>query len=160
MALPPGGVFADDKDLYVDSALLQDWWPIDFKFDRVKLTLNITTRETLPFEAKLLRKKKQEALDQQNHPAKDLVLKKIDVPYSTAQWPTVDLTMNPSYDSHSHVTQDNYSLLAVGDFGYLPTRLYAAGDLGSHNISDLRLSAGRDDSEAGLLGPAHASSFL
>jgi hypothetical protein len=160
MALPPGGVFADDKDLYVDSALLQDWWPLDYKFDRLRLTLNITTRETLPFEAKLLRKKKQATLDQQSQPAKDLVLKKIDVPYSTAQWPTVDLTMSPSYDSRSHGARGDYSMLAVGDFGYLTTRLYAAGDLGSHNVSDLRLSAGRDDSEAGLLGPAHASSFL
>ncbi len=158
-ALPPGGVFADDKDLYVDSALLQDWWPLDFKFDRLRLTLNITTRETLPFEATMLRKKKQEALAQQNRPAKDLVLKKIDVPYSTAQWPTVDLTISPSYDSRGHGASGDYSMLAIGDYGYLTTRLYAAGDLGSHNISDLRLNAGRDDYEAGLLGPAHASSF-
>ncbi len=159
MAVPPGAIFADDKDLYVDSALLQDWWPLDYKFDRLRLTLNITTRETLPFEARKLRQKKQEALAQQTQPAKALVLKKIDVPYSIAQWPTVDLTMSPSYDGQSHGTRGDYSMLAVGDFGNLTTRLYAAGDLGSHNVSDLRLSAGRDDFEAGLLGPAHASSF-
>jgi len=159
IALPPGGVFADDKELYVDSALLQDWWPLDFKVDRHRMTLDITTRETLPFEAKLLREKNQARLAQQSQPTKELVLKNIDAPYSAAEWPTVDLTMSPSYDSQQHFLRDDYSLLAAGDFGYLTSRLYAAGDLGHGDVTDLRLSAGRDDYQARLLGPARASSF-
>lgn len=159
IALPPGSVFAEDKDIYVDSDLLHEWFPLNFATDMHRMTLNITTREALPFQARKSRDKAHQRLAQQNQPAKDQTFKKIEIPYEAAAWPSVDLTFSPSYDSTSHATQSDYSMLAAGDFGYLTSRLYAAGDLGQNNVSDLRLSFGRDDYESKLLGPAHASSF-
>ncbi|MEZ0223313.1 MAG: hypothetical protein ACAH83_02075, partial [Alphaproteobacteria bacterium] len=157
--IPPGSVFARDTELYVDSDLVHTWMPLDFNVDRNRMTLGITTRETLPFEAKGLRDKKRKALAQQGVSVKDQTFKKIDIPYEAAQWPTVDLTISPSYESTSKTLRTDYSALAVGDFGFLTSRLYAAGNMPDDTLSDLRLSFGRDDYEKKLLGFMRASSF-
>lgn len=159
VTIPPGSVFARDNELYVDSGLLHEWMPLDFSVDMHRMTLGITTRETLPFQAKGLRDKRHQAFAQQGVAVKDQTFKKIDIPYEAAQWPTVDLTISPSYDSTDKGLRTDYSALAVGDFGYLTSRLYVAGNMPNDDLSDLRLSFGRDDYEKKLLGFAHASSF-
>jgi hypothetical protein len=157
--IPPGSVFAKDADIFVDSDLLHEWMPLDFSVDIRRMTLSITAREALPFQAKNLRDKKRQALTQRGVAVKDQTFKKLDIPYEAAQWPTVDLTISPSYDSTDKGMRTDYAALAVGDFGYLTSRLYAAGNLPDDSLSDLRLSFGRDDYEKRLLGFMKASSF-
>ncbi|TAL27848.1 MAG: hypothetical protein EPN97_16180 [Alphaproteobacteria bacterium] len=157
--IPPGSVFSRDAELYVDSDLLHEWMPLDFSVDMRRMTLGITAREALPFQARDMRDKKRQALAQRGVAVKDQTFKKLDIPYEAAQWPTVDLTISPSYDSTNKGLRTDYSALAVGDFGYLTSRLYAAGNMPDDNLSDLRLSFGRDDYEKKLLGFMKASSF-
>jgi carboxypeptidase family protein len=156
--IPPGSVFFSDKDLYVDADLLHGWMPLDFTLDLHRMTLGITTREALSFQARKTRAKQHQVLAQQAA-VKDQTFRKIDIPYAAAQWPTVDLTASPSYDSTNKNLRTDYSALAVGDFGYLTARFYAAGDVPHDDLSDLRLSFGRDDYEKKLLGFSHASAF-
>ncbi len=157
--VPPGGIFAGDSDLYVDADLVHAWMPLDFGVDLHRMTLSITTRVALPFQEKLKREKQHETLNQKGEPAKPQTFKNVDIPYEAAQFPTIDLTVSPSYDRGTKKFTSDYSVLAEGDFGYLTSRLYASGDLADKTLSDLRLSFGRDDYEKNLLGPLHASSF-
>jgi hypothetical protein len=162
--LTPADMIAKDQDLLIDSALLQKWLPLDFTVDLLRMSLNIHPREPLPYQDEQARLKKYAKLTQQKSEGqniKEAKLQKIETAYEGAQWPAVDLTFAPTYDSASKTKQANYSVLAGGDFGYLTTHLYAAGNLEDNNsISDLRLSLGRDDYERNLLGPLHASSYL
>ena len=158
--LQPGQVFAHNGDVYVDAALLQAWWPLGLKADFRLMTLDITPRERLPFQEKLERERRRQGLEQGGKkPAGPEKLKRVDVPYEAAGWPVTDLTFNTNYDSSSNNWQNAYSLYSVGDFGFLTSRLYAAGDLTDDVLSDMRISFGRDDYERKLLGPLHASSF-
>ena len=163
-ALPPDSMIVKDQDLLIESSLLQKWLPLDFSINLQGMTLNIHPREPLPAQEEAERKKKYAKIAQQknNNDNSPLAkIKKVDADYEGAQWPTVDLTFSPAYDGESREQKADYSILAGGDFGFLTTHLYAAGDLKSQDrLSDARLSLGRDDYEKNLLGPLHASSYL
>jgi len=163
--IPPGGMITKEGDILVDSTLLQKWLPLDFATDLQRMVLNIHPREALPQQQEAERQKRFAKLQQQNNNnnnanSSSAKVKSIDTEYEAAQWPTVDLTVSPAYQNTTPTQQAQYSLLAGGDFGFLTTHLYAAGDLASQALSDARLSAGRDDYQRNLLGPLHASSFL
>lgn len=157
--MPPDGMIVQDQDIFIDATLLQKWLPLDFAVDLQAMSLNITTREDLPFQEARWRKKMHDKLSQQHEKTEDTKAKTISQAYEALQWPSVDLTFSPSYLSSSRKTSADYSALAVGDFGYLSSRLYIAGDPKEDSLTDLRLSFGRDDYERRLLGRLHASSF-
>jgi hypothetical protein len=152
VTIPPGGILHIDQDLFIDSALLQQWFPLDMSVDRYSMTLHLVAREALPFEKKILR-------EQQKQPAKDVTWKALDYPYSAVSLPFTNVTFGPSYQSRGNQGQAGYSILSAGDMGYMTSRLYAAGNLGDQVVSDLRFSMGRDDYGRNLLGPLKASSF-
>ena len=156
----PENMFVKDQDLFIDSRLLQKWFPMDFSVEIQNMALHITTHEALPYEEARLRKKLHANLAQKKKSSEDIEFKDIDEPYAALQWPSVDLTVSSGYQSEGKTIGTNYSALAVGDFGYLTGRLYAAGDSSQKYLSDIRLNFGRDDYEHRLLGPARASSFL
>jgi hypothetical protein len=161
--IPPGSMIVKEGDILVDSALLQKWLPLDFAIDLQRMVLNIHPREALPQQQEEERRKRFTRLQQQNNNnanSSSAKVKSVDTEYEAAQWPTVDFTVSPAYQNTAPTQQAQYSLLAGGDFGFLTTHLYAAGDLASQVLSDARLSAGRDDYQRNLLGPLHASSFL
>lgn len=157
--LPPGSILAKDQDLFIDAELLSQWFPLNFSVNRYTMTLAVTTREPLPFEEKLLRKKRRDALEQQKTPQKEVTYKAVDYPYASANVPFVNLTVSPSYQSEGQEKRSDYSLLASGDLAYMTTRLYAGGNFNGDSLSDLRLTMGRSDYRRDLLGPLGASSF-
>jgi len=157
--LHPDSIIVRDRDLFIDSSLLQKWFPLDFSVDLPGMVLNIATREALPFQEARWRKKMHDKLSRQQEKSRDEKAETIGQAYEALQWPSLDLTFSPTYKSSTRETTANYSALAVGDVGYLTSRLYAAGDLNQQSLSDMRLSFGRDDYERRLLGPARASSF-
>jgi hypothetical protein len=162
--VPKDGVLSIGGDLYIDSKLLSQWFPLDFAFDEKLMTLGIHSREALPFQEKALREKSHTALEQQKAGAPNAgapAYKQVELPYAGLQVPFIDLTASPSYDSKSRQASAAYTAIAAGDIGYMTTRVYAAGDpLGSKALSDLRLSAGRQSYDGTLLGPAKATYFL
>jgi hypothetical protein len=158
--VPPGSLFFKDKDIFIDTVLLQKWLPLDFSVNLKRMVLNITTRENLPYQAARWRKNLHTKLEQKENVPQEKSFKKIEAPYEAAQWPSLDLTFSPSYQSSDQRAQATYSLLAGGDLGYLTSHLYAAGNLNDKQVSDARISLGRNNYERNLLGPLHASSFL
>jgi len=158
--IPPGGLFSRDQDIFIDTALMQKWFPLDFSVDLQRMVLNIVPREKLPYQAAIWRKKLHARMEQKENAPQERPFRNIEAPYEAAQWPSFDLTFSPSYKSSDRLTQATYSVLAGGDLGYLTSHLYAAGDLNDKQISDARISFGRNDYEKNLLGPLHASSFL
>ncbi len=183
----PDDIIVKDDDFFIDAALMQKWMPLEFEMDKEGMSLNIATRESLPYMEALLRKKKYATLAKANEPPAPGEYDKILQPYSAAQWPSVDLTVTTAYQSEGRALQTDFSTIAGGEFGYLTVRLFASGNyeqkyapLNSDNqlatgisnsgilrndnpgnkiISDLRLTAGRSDYEGNLLGPAGATSF-
>ncbi len=185
---PPGSMIVKDQDIYIESTLLQTWFPMNFSLSRENMTLDISTRESLPHMEALMRKKLQAKLASQKKSPEDIEYKNIYSPYSVVQWPSVDLTLSTAYQSEGRALQTDFSTVAAGEFGYLTTRLYAVGNYeqkytarnsdsdlitgisGADNLandnsskkvlSDIRLSMGRTDYERKLLGPIRASSYL
>lgn len=156
----PGMVIPRDNDLYIESSLLSKWLPLDFSVDLQRMVLSVTAHETLPYQASAWRKGLHEKLKQQQKaPVEDIKYTKVDTPYGALEWPSIDLTLSPSYQSTTGEIQTNYSALAAGDFGFLTARLNASGNFDEDYLTDLRVSLGRDDYYRELLGPLRASSF-
>lgn len=156
--LPPNSVLTKDGDLFVDSDLLQRWFPLDFLMNRYNMTLLLNAREKLPFQEKLARKKSRDALSQKQAP-KEITFKTVDIPYEPMTTPFVNMTFSPSYQSQTNEKRADYTIIAAGDLGYMTGHLYAGGDLNERVFSDLRLRVGQDDYTRTLLGPLGASSF-
>lgn len=155
-----GSMIARDGDLFIDSTLLQKWLPIDFTVDLPGMLLNIATRESLPYQEALWRKKMQTRLMQKQKDLRSADAKMLDTPYKVFQFPSIDLSLSPSYDKPTRTHRKDYSVLATGDLGYLSTRLYFAGNPGERDVTNVSLNLGRTDFKRRLMGPLRASSFL
>ena len=46
------------EDIYVDTTLLSQWFPVDFEFDLSRLLITVTSREPLPLEARRERRRR------------------------------------------------------------------------------------------------------
>jgi hypothetical protein len=158
MPLPAGSMLEKNQDLFIDADLIQRWFPIDFLFDSYNMTLLLNTREPLPFEERMQREKRRKMLGQQPAP-KEVTYKTVDYPYQAAEFPFVNMTFSPSYQSQDSQSRADYSIIATGDLAYMTAHLYAGGDLNQKVFTDLRLTLGQNDYERNLLGPMKASSF-
>ncbi len=161
--LPKDSVISTGDALLIDAKLLSDWMPLDFNFDDKNMVLSIHSREPLPMQEKAAREKLHTALEQQKalKVPGQAAYKQVELPYAAVGAPFVDVTAGASFDSKSHSRDENYTVLAAGDLGYLTTRLYASGDpTNGKLLGDLRISAGRQSYEPDLLGPLKATYFI
>lgn len=159
--LAPNTVFVTDYDIYVDTAVLEQWFPVSFSIDTRKMVLNIKGLETLPFHLKQARQKQLEVIERQKAAAakaKEYTL--VSEPYKLYSTPFMDFSINHNYRNHAgtkHSTQ--YSVQAGGDLGELTTETFASGSTDNSLIDTLRIKGQRVDETGHLLGPLHAKSF-
>ena len=160
----PAGLRQEADDLYVDSALLASWLPIDLAVDLHQLAVKVTPREKLPLQLRLEREKK---LARSAGAGKAAELPRQELPYRLLDGPLVDATLRygrrgdfaraGGFEPESSDTLE-YSLLATGDLLFLEANLFLYGDLGG--ILDSRLSLGRKDPDGRLLGPLRAREVM
>jgi hypothetical protein len=147
-------------DMYVASRLLARWLPLDLAVDLSNLALRVTPRETLPLQARLQR------LERGSQPIRrgaylDPGYPRYRLPYSLADTPFIDQTMSIDYRSAA-----GRSVAAAAYSGYLTADLLgmeAALHVSSSKqvpSPDLRFTIGRNDPDAGLLGPLHARTVM
>jgi hypothetical protein len=148
-----------EDDIYVESELLSKWLPLDLSFDTGGLIINVSPRETLPLQAKLQREKIGNAQDDSDTDGASL--RNFDTPYDWLDRPFLDQTiesdMSRSSDGKTSTVQ-KYATAAAGDLLGLQSNLYLSGT-NQNPWSEHRLTMGRNDPDAHLLGPLHARAF-
>ncbi|GJL77920.1 MAG: hypothetical protein NPINA01_09090 [Nitrospinaceae bacterium] len=152
----PNLVVLYPEDIFVDSTLLAKWFPVDFEFDLSALLVKVTAEVPLPFEEKLKREKAHARLgrgtrERPKYPRKE-------PPYRLLSWPAINSSYNFDYNSETREFGVDSSNLVSGDFLFMNTDVFIAGDR-EDNLSSLRLRMGRQDPDGELLGPLRASEF-
>ena len=150
-------------DIYVSSTLLARWLPVDIGVDLPSLSLTITPREKLPMQAGLERRQRGQAKGARDR-ASDPGFARHDAPYNLASVPFIDQTIGLSMSDtgSGRRTESNYSAYLTSDLLGMQASLFATRNPGDprNPSGQLRLTLGRNDPDAGLLGLLHARTAL
>jgi hypothetical protein len=153
-ALDPAQFKLEQDDIYVSSAVLARWLPVDLDVDMSDLVLRVHAREQLPLQAR----KARSTLRQQGAALADPGYPRQGTPYERAGMPFIDQTVGIDM-SRGRKPDTSYSAYLTGDLLGMQAAVYAnrgQADTGQA----LRVTLGRTDPDAGLLGPLHARSAL
>lgn len=159
-ALDRSQVKLQADEIYVASRLLTRWLPVDLDVDMPSLTIKVRPREQLPLQARLTRRERGREAGRSGGYL-DPGYPRLAIPYRLADLPFIDQTASASV-ARSGAQRE----VATSYTGYLTTDLLGmeAALYASYNPRDphsgLRLTLGRNDPGAGLLGPLHARSAL
>lgn len=153
----PVQVVVEPDDLYVSITLLEAWLPVELEIERSSLVLRVTPLEVLPLQAHLQRLSAAERMgrsasgDSADYPH-------IDLPYRLWSPPFIDQSLLSEYRSRKDEgaqVNGRYSAHLTGDLFGLESSAYFSQDTGGM-AQDLRVTLGRHDPDAGLLGPLRA----
>lgn len=154
--LPPDAVEVGADDIYVDAALLADWFPISAKVSLSELVLEVSAKEPLPVQERLKREGRRSRLGTNAEEPANLPV--LVTPYAPLSWPFIDTSLFVGKDSRIDGGQYNYTAFLTGDLAYLNARIAVSGNQ-SKPFSTVRTSAGREDPRGNLLGPLRATEF-
>jgi hypothetical protein len=164
--LETGPVELHGDGIYVDTLLLARWLPIDLKVDLRSLTLALTSREKLPIELELERQARWARMGEgSSGSGTDGEARRL--PYSLLDWPALDAQANllVSHTAAGDLVTVTPSLLAAGDLLAHNAELYLSGTAGTgesgggRGLGTARLTLGRRDPMAELLGPLRATGY-
>ncbi|MDB5929312.1 MAG: hypothetical protein JWR60_1019 [Polaromonas sp.] len=156
-----------DDDIYVSSELLSRWLPIDFEVAMSSQQLRVNPREKLPLQERLERERAgkrlrgagPERLEDPGYP-RDIA------PYQWLDRPFIDQTFGVDARSAPGSRQVNaaYTAYLTADVLGMEGAAYISssnsnGSSSDRPSSDWRMTLGRNDPDAGLLGPLRARSF-
>jgi hypothetical protein len=139
-------------DIYVASRLLARWLPVDLKVDMSSLVLNVLPREQLPLQARQARRGRVQRAAAAGS-ATDPGFPRQSTPYTAAGAPFIDQTVAVE-TRRGRAPDASYTAYLTGDLLGMQGALYASKTRGT--AGQVRLSLGRNDPDAGLLGPLHA----
>ena len=147
-------------DIYVASRLLAHWLPVDMDVDMLRLSLAVRPREQLPLQYRLEREAQSRKFGTTGEPGGPHFPLK-NTPYRLLDWPFIDQTVNVGYQggtADGGVTTA-YSAYATADLLNMQGALYVHTGTDSES-NEVWLTLGRNDPDAGLLGPLHARTAL
>jgi hypothetical protein len=154
---PSRAVVSDD--VYVDSELLAQWWPVDIATQRSSMRINVTPREPLPMQLDFERAQRWGRLGRGGRP-EGPEYDVQEIRHRLFGWPAFDarIGLNLTGGGPSNFTEKHDSALLVsGDLLYMTARLFAT-DAVLRGDSMPTLNLERIDPDAHLLGPLHVSS--
>ena len=154
----PARVHVGPDDIYVETGLLAEWFPLDFRADLSRLVVEIVAKAPLPLQERKRREKlgrsySQRQVEIERYPRRD-------VPYALLEAPAINQTVSleriPLGGGATWRTQQQTyaaaDLLGMNAFAYL----YGT----SHRPFDyFRIGIGRRDPDGTLLGPLRAREF-
>ena len=155
-AFDPALVRPLPDDIYVATRLLAAWLPAEFAFDTSNLTLGVRPRERLPVQARLDRQAKiapgapAVAQDDPGYPRQNTPYALAGMPFAD-QTVGVDLRRTPEHKSST----TSYTAYLTGDLLGAEAALYFNTGQDAPGPA-ARLTLGRHDPDAGLLGPLKA----
>lgn len=151
-----------NDQIYVSVDAFEKWFGVKSEILRQAMILKLNSLDPLPVEARIERHNiwdKLLAVNGAENNAQDYV--KIQNPYQLAAWPSVDVNLSSSIQ-HAGTSgiqnTNNFSILSGGDLGYMTTSFLMTGSSPTE-INTMRLTSGRSDPDADLLGGMHATSF-
>ena len=149
-------------DIYVDTTLFSQWFPVDLEFDLSRLVVRVTSREPLPIEQLIEREKLRARLgrgarERPQYP-------RVDTPYRLWDWPIVDTNIVFQFrkDEFASTRDARYNTIINGDLLFMDSSLFLAGALVGENqnkLSSARLTLGRKDPDGELFGPLGLTAF-
>jgi len=159
--LDPLQVKVEAEDIYVDSTLLARWLPVDLDIDMSSLTLKARPREPLPLQERLARRQRGKLPGNQGVYT-DPGYPRLATPYRVASLPFIDQTLAITTDGSAdgrRATNTSYTAYLTADLLGMEAALYASRNSVDPSTA-VRLTLGRNDPGAGLLGPLHARTAL
>ena len=145
-------------DIYVDTRLITAWLPLNFQIISRSSTITVSPREPLPIQARWQRERMAGRVRPTEGPKS---FPRSPDPYRLIEVPMVDetlrLTAHTAQAADRHVRAQS-TTFATGDFLGLSSSLYAILDT-QDGLSEFRMTMGRRDPHAGLLGPLKATEF-
>lgn len=154
-------VLAGEDDIYVDSRVLSQWFPLDIEVSRGELSVNVTPREQLPLQ--LQYEREQERLRLLGKDDMSVKYQLREAPYEWLSFPVVDFSSSIGTGTirqdSSGDFQQKYSLVAEGDVALMGAQVYLSG-LEDDWLNSARIRLSRYDYSSELLGPLNASKIL
>jgi len=158
--LEPGSVERQLTDIYVDAALLADWFSIRFHLVSEDLTLVVTSVELLPIQERLDRERRRAGV---RRPGEFGPYTMVEAPAKWIDWPFVDTNIQYSTTKNNGqmVQQGQYSSVVTGMVGGLDLDMSLNGSVPQQQGYQqfLRATLGQRDPRGGLLGPIDAREF-
>ncbi|MFN5086425.1 MAG: hypothetical protein ACK44O_07065 [Novosphingobium sp.] len=158
--LQPADAVLLDGEMYVRAELAQRLLPFSLVADLGELTLQIRSREELPFKARMSRLNRSNSLnrgllgtDAIPHAAE------LDQPYRFFSPPSVDLTLRGELGNRAPHTGGSYDIRLGGDLLYAGFQLFAASDQQGRLDSMRVLFERKDPKGAGIAGPFGLTRF-
>jgi hypothetical protein len=145
-------------DIYVDAELLAQWLPLGIRVDRRSATITVLPREPLPIQERWQRELRLGRFRPSEGPRQFPISPD---PYRLAEVPMVDETLRLTAQNAPGLERrlrGQSTTFATGDLLAMSASLYALVDAGAGR-SDFRMTLGRRDPQAGLLGPLRATEF-
>ncbi|MDP1830703.1 MAG: carboxypeptidase-like regulatory domain-containing protein [Geothrix sp.] len=145
-------------DIYVDTRLIALWLPLDLQVASRTATITVSPRVALPIQERWQRERMIGRFRTAEGPK---AFPPWPDPYRLAEVPMVDETLRltartaPGTDQRVRAQSTTF---ATGDFLGLSSSLYAVLDA-QDGLSEFRMTLGRRDPQAGLLGPLKATEF-
>lgn len=136
------------EDIYIDSSLLAEWFPLKAEVDLPLSMVKITTLEPLPLEEKLARQAAQSKIGQTTN-YEEKPLPALDVPYSAFYMPAADVSMNFDYTKNngsSSSTSSSYNVNMSGDMLFMSSNLAFSGN-DERAINNMRLTLERKSAD-------------
>ena len=147
-----------DGDLYVAQDLLALWLPVDLGLDMASLQLRIQPRERLPLQERLARESLGASVHGQSADgAAQRNYGRTQAPIQAFSLPFIEQTLGSQAraDHKGRQLQAVYTAYLTGDLLGLEAAAFVAQSRGGAGPS-LRMTLGRHDPDAGLLGPLRA----
>ena len=144
-------------DIYVAASLLARWLPADFEIDMASLSLKVRAREKLPLQARLERQGKGRADAASAAIQADPGYARVATPYRLARMPFADQTIGVDWrrSPGQGARSVGYTAYATSDLLGAEAALYInRGEDVRGPVA--RLTLGRHDPDANLLGPLRA----
>ena len=157
--LQPGSVERQLTDIYIDAALLADWFSIRFHLVPEDLTLVVSSVELLPVQERLERERRRAGVRRRGDAGSYTL---IEPPAKVVDWPFVDTNIQYSTTRANRQMQQQgqYSSVVTGMVGGLDLDMSLNGTVPQQGYQDfLRATLGQRDPRGGLLGPIDASEF-
>jgi hypothetical protein len=152
----PALVRREADDIYVASRLLAAWLPIGFELDLASLTLRVLAREKLPLQARLERQSRS-GIGNGAGAAGDPGYPRVATPYRLASMPFIDQTVGLDLRRSPGISSSAASLTSYLTADLLGTEAALYINTGQQaRAPKARLTVGRHDPDAGLLGPLKA----
>ncbi|UCH73107.1 MAG: hypothetical protein JSU82_12155 [Rhodospirillales bacterium] len=147
-------------DIYVDTRLLSNWFPVALDFDLSNSLVKVRSREPLPIESRLAREELRARLRGLEADGAS-PYETLETPYKMADWPFFDFSTETGYRKDANGDPEavvRYNGLITADLLRMSARAFVAGDE-TDGLSQARLTLGRKDPEGELAGPLHLTEF-